>query len=468
MAQPSTHEDPLVAAVNDDNARAVALAPVYDDDAALLSADDADAGGAEVEQKCWDKFRFAVCIGGFVMLENASAVILQPEMVARKKAYFGGDQDAAMVSGIVDCVVALLNLATAPLYGRLMDRYGRRPAFVLRAALLALAAGAGALTANPIPYMALYSAAQFVQGSFVYTAVADRYPQAQRGQMFAVVLAMTPIGFIFAFGFKLFKLSDTVNFAFAAVLLLCSAAYGRFVVPETLTAAATVPFTTAGANPISGLGVLMRSRTVRIAVAMLALVGTAMSGFGDVWMFYLNEKLGFSKFDMTLLMAIAGLTAPVILLGILPVAMRRLMPAAVTSGAIIATAAFILAVAVAWHCYMVFPFVPFVTAPKAVFVVLRTVVANGGAPELLARRMTAFGAVNDLCGAAGPLFFGILLGTLPRSLISVPVYIQGVLVLLALPLARPLQRAVAADAAAAAADDECADCIPVRASPAAE
>jgi hypothetical protein len=216
-----------------------------------------------------------------------------------------------------------------------------------------------------------------------------------------------------------------------------------------------------GLNPVRGISILMRSRALRISVVMMALIGTAMTGFGDVWMFFLNDKLQFTRDDLTHLMMLAGVSAPVTMIVILPRAMKHFRPTTIMVAALLSTVVLVVGIALAWTKYLVFPLVPLSAAPQVVFIIVTAVVANTGGPDLLARRLAAFTAINDLCNAVGPLVFGVAIGTLPKSLMSIPMFAAAALTLAALPLVYPLQRAVERDAAMAEAETFIADGIAV-------
>jgi DHA1 family tetracycline resistance protein-like MFS transporter len=408
---------------------------------------DATAEVPSPPQQCWPKFRFAVTVGVFAIILSSPCVLMAPTMIEVKRNYFGGDRRAAMVQGIVDCGIALINLIAAPAVGRVLDRFGRRPGFLLQPTILAFAALAACLTpTNPVPYMALSAVAAFVQNSYVITAISDVTMPEHRTHMFAVVQAMAMVGTLIGGGFSAAKFSDAANFGFAACCCAAAAVYAFFFIPETLPADRRTAMTLDGLNPIHGFGILLRSRALRISVVLMALVGTAMTGFGDVWMFYLNDKLQFTRDDLTHLMMLGGLTAPIALLVVLPQAIKRFQPVAILVAALLMTVLLILGVALAWSKLLVFALVPLSAAPQVVFLILTSVVANGGTPDLLARRLAAFTAINDLCGAIGPLVFGVAIGTLPKSMMSIPMVVAAALVFVGVPLVYPLQRAVELDA----------------------
>lgn len=82
-------------------------------------------------RRWWREWKAALSVMGLTVIAGATVNAVQPITPEMKKHYFGSDAKAAMVQSIIDCVVALLMLLSAGVYGRLLDSIGRRPFFLL-------------------------------------------------------------------------------------------------------------------------------------------------------------------------------------------------------------------------------------------------------------------------------------------------------------------------------------------------
>src|SRR5438876_6060496 len=222
-----------------------------------------------------------------------------------------GMDRAAVYGGWLSFVYALMQFFCAPVLGNLSDRFGRRP--VLLFALLAL--GLDYLIMGCAPVIAWLFLGRLVAGmagaSFTpaYAYIADISPPEKRAQNFGLMGAAFGIGFVVgpAIGGLLGSLGPRAPFFTAGTIALPNAAFGYFVLPESLVRESRRPFSIARANP---LGTLLQLRSYPVVVGLagvLFLWQLGIQSLPSTWSFYTMFKFGWSKAAIGYSLAFAGL-----------------------------------------------------------------------------------------------------------------------------------------------------------------
>src|SRR5262249_19472259 len=159
--------------------------------------------------------------------------------------------------GLAFTLFAAMQFVASPVLGALSDRVGRRPIVLfsnlglgLDYVLMALAPNIGWLLVGRV-LSGLTSASITAAGAYV----AGVTPGRERGAGFAMLGAAFGLGFVLgpALGGLLGALGPRVPFWVAAALSLLNAAYGLFVLPESLPPARRAPMVWRRANPIGAL-----------------------------------------------------------------------------------------------------------------------------------------------------------------------------------------------------------------------
>ncbi len=234
---------------------------------------------------------------------------------------------AAQVSGWIMFLYAVTQFVCGPVIGGLSDRFGRRP--VLLASLIAF--GLDYLVAAFAPTLAWLIVARLVAGvtgaSFptAYAYIADISPPEKRGANFGIIGMAFGFGFIIgpALGGIVAQFGPRVPFMLAAGLAFANAAYGYFVLPESLKPENRRPFDLTRANPA---GALMRLRAQHPRVLLLAatvLVWTlGYQSLYSTWNYFTIERFQWSAGQIGWSLAAVGLSGAIVQ-GVLS---RRLLP----------------------------------------------------------------------------------------------------------------------------------------------
>lgn len=228
-----------------------------------------------------------------------------------------GLADAARIGGWLMFAYAAMQFICAPIVGGLSDRFGRRP--VLLASLFAFAADyAIAAFAPTLAWLVIARLVAGITGASFTTAyayIADVTPREARAASFATIGLGFGLGFMIgpAIGGLVADWGIRAPFFVAAALALANAAYGYFILPESLPPERRRPFDGRRANP---LGSLLHLREQQPFVLILAFAVFAwMLGhlsLQSTWNYYTIFRFGWSEAQVGWSLAAVGLASVIV------------------------------------------------------------------------------------------------------------------------------------------------------------
>jgi len=247
--------------------------------------------------------------------------IVIPVLPGVVQEILGADESvAAWYYGIIVASYATMQFLFAPIIGSLSDRFGRRP--VLLASLFGL--GIDFIIqgfAQTIELLFVARLLSGIMGGSITTGnayIADVSDDETRARNFGLVGAAFGLGFIIgpALGGLLSGFWLRAPFFAAAGLALINWMYGYFVLPESLPPEKRKPFSLRDANPLGSVKVLRRYPFVAGLAVVFLLKAFAQRGLENVWVLFTSAKFGWNEMANGWFLAWVGLTATIVLGGL--------------------------------------------------------------------------------------------------------------------------------------------------------
>jgi DHA1 family tetracycline resistance protein-like MFS transporter len=316
---------------------------------------------------------------------------------------------AASVTGVFGFVWAAMQFVFSPLMGALSDRFGRRPVILLSN----LGLGADYVFMALAPSLAWLFVGRVISGitaaSFPAASayVADVTPKEQRAAKYGLLGAAFGLGFVVGpgLGGVLGQIDLRLPFWASAALSLVNAAYGFFILPESLPPERRAKVSWRLANPLGSL-TLLRSSPV-----LLGLTGASLFNFlaheslPSVYVLYSTYRYSWNERDVGLGLLFAGVCSMVVqgaLMG--PVVKRIGDRAALLFGLVCGVVGFgVFGGAV--HGTVFLAGIPFIALWGFAEPALQSMMTHRIGPEEQGRLQGAIASARGITGMVGPLLF---------------------------------------------------------------
>lgn len=240
----------------------------------------------------------------------------------------GNISEASKYAGWLTFAYAIMQFLFAPIIGNLSDQYGRRPVLLLSL----LGFGVDYLFLAFAPTIAWLFVGRLIAGVFgasfttASAYIADISTPENRAQNFGMIGAAFGLGFIIGpvLGGLLGQYGPRVPFVAAAVLSLLNAAYGYFVLPESLPRENRRKFEWKRANPVGSLVQLKKYPAVAGLIISLVLVYISAHAVQSTWTFFNIEKFGWSEKLIGYSLGFVGLMIAIVQGGLIRVIIPKL------------------------------------------------------------------------------------------------------------------------------------------------
>jgi DHA1 family tetracycline resistance protein-like MFS transporter len=247
-----------------------------------------------------------------VVLDMLAVGMIIPVLPKLVMMFLGGDTSkSAKMIGLFGTVWALMQLLFSPVMGSLSDRFGRRPVILISNFGLGLDYILMAM-APTLTWLFVGRTISGITSASISTAnayIADVTPPDKRAGSYGLLGAAFGIGFILgpAMGGLLGSISPRLPFWVAAGLSLSNAAYGFFVLPESLPMDRRARFVWTQANPL-GSFVFVWSRPKLFGFSTLSFLRhLAHQVLNHVFVLYAGYRYGWNERAVGLTLACVGL-----------------------------------------------------------------------------------------------------------------------------------------------------------------
>ena len=268
-------------------------------------------------------------IFALVVVDVVAMGVVIPVLPRLVETFEGGDTAAAAeVYGVFGTAWALMQFLSMPVLGALSDRFGRRPVILLSCfglgldyLLMALAPNLAWLFVGRV--ISGITAASF---STAFAYIADVTPPERRAAAFGMVGAGFGLGFTLgpALGGVLGGVDPRLPFWVAGALTLANAAYGWFVLPESLAKDKRSPFSWRRANPVGSLRLLRSHPELFGLAAVLFLMQLSHVVFPAVTVLYMGYRYGWGEMAVGLVLAAVGVASMVVQGGLIRPVVKRM------------------------------------------------------------------------------------------------------------------------------------------------
>jgi DHA1 family tetracycline resistance protein-like MFS transporter len=267
-------------------------------------------------------------IFAIVLLDVIALGIIIPVLPKLIETMLGGDTPrAAEIFGLFGTAWALMQFVFSPVLGALSDRFGRRPVLLISMTghgldyiLMALAPSLAWLFVGRI--ISGITAASF---STAYAYIADVTEPEKRAGAFGMVGAAFGVGFVLgpAIGGLLGTLDPRLPFWVAAAFSLANAAYGYFVLPESLPRSQRMAFSWTRANPMGSLRLLGQHPELLGMAGVAFLYQLAHEVLPSVTVLYTSYRYGWDNATMGLTLAAVGVASGIVQAGLIKPTVHR-------------------------------------------------------------------------------------------------------------------------------------------------
>jgi DHA1 family tetracycline resistance protein-like MFS transporter len=345
-----------------------------------------------------------------VVLDMLALGMVIPVLPHLIESFLGGDTArAAHVYGLFGSVWALMQFVSMPVMGGLSDRFGRRPVILLSNLGLGLDYVLMALAPN-LHWLFVGRVISGVTAASVSTAmayIADVTPAERRAQAYGLVGMAFGIGFILgpALGGLLGSVDPRLPFWAAAAFSLANAAYGFFVLPESLSRERRRAFEWRRANPVGSLRFLRSHRELAGLASAAFLSMFAHCVLPAVFVLYAGYRFQWDAKTVGLALAGVGAVSAVVQGVLVGPLVRRFGERSVMLGGLTAGAVGFLVYALAPSAAIFLVGLPIVslwgvTGPAAQGLLTRRV-----GPDVQGELQGAMGSLQGIATMIGPIVF---------------------------------------------------------------
>ena len=283
-----------------------------------------------------------------VVLDMLALGMVVPVLPHLIEDFLGGDiPRAAQLVGFFGTVWAVMQFFSMPVMGALSDRFGRRPVILLSNFGLGLDYVLMAL-APTLSWLFVGRLISGVTAASISTSmayVADVTPPERRAQSFGFVGVAFGLGFVLgpAIGGLLGSVDPRLPFWAAACASLLNAAYGFFILPESLPREKRRAFEWRRANPLGSLRFLRAHREVFALAGAAFLSNLTHAVLPAVFVLYAAYRYGWDEKAVGLALAGVGISSALVQGALVGPLVRRFGERRVMIGGLLAgTAGFML------------------------------------------------------------------------------------------------------------------------------
>ncbi|WP_299839037.1 TCR/Tet family MFS transporter [uncultured Paracoccus sp.] len=345
-----------------------------------------------------------------LFLDIIGIAIIMPVLPALLHELTGDDISAAAVDGgWLLLIYAAMQFLFAPVIGNLSDRFGRRP--VLLISILTFAIDNLICAAATTLWM-LYlgrALAGISGGSYATCSayIADISDDTNRAKNFGLIGVAFGVGFTVGpvIGGLLGELGPRVPFLGAGLLSLANFVASYFLLPETLAPQNRRRFEWRRANPLGALRQMRHYPGIGWVMAVMTMYWLSHAVYPSIWSFVTTYRYGWSEAQIGLSLGAYGICAALVMLLVLPRAIRILGEWRAALLGMAVSAAGLMAFGLAWQGWMIYVVIAASALEALADPPLRSIAAAKVPPSAQGELQGAMTSLSSLTTIVGPLLF---------------------------------------------------------------
>ena len=264
-----------------------------------------------------------------VVIDAIGIGLIIPVMPALLKEVAGGSlANTSLWLGVLASTFSLMQFLFGPVLGNLSDWLGRRPVMLTSLVVMAVDYVIMAL-AGSVWLLLLGRVIGGITAATHSTAsayIADISEPDEKAANFGLIGAAFGVGFVLGpmMGGLLAEFGTRTPFYAAAVLAAANAAFGYFVLTETVTDEIRRPFQWRRANPLGALRSLGKLPGLHGMLLVYFLYQIAFASYSSIWALYTGTRFGWSEQMIGLSLSIFGIAYALVLGGLIRPILRWL------------------------------------------------------------------------------------------------------------------------------------------------
>lgn len=252
-----------------------------------------------------------------VVMDSMGIGLIMPVMPDLIREIEGTDIGSAAVwGGVLATIFAVMQFFFGPVIGSLSDRYGRRPILLISLVVMAFDYVLMAVATT----MWLLIIGRIIGGITAATQstaaayMADISKPEEKAANFGLIGAAFGVGFVLGplIGAVLAQYGTRAPFWAAAALAAGNAAFGYFVLPETVTDRIRRPFAWRRANPFGAFKHIGNLPGLRPMMVILFVYAIAFFVYPGVWAYYGALQFGWSPGMIGISLGVFGIGIAVV------------------------------------------------------------------------------------------------------------------------------------------------------------